>query len=128
MFGKPLAAFLFFGLAVAGLLAIGGFAGWNQGFLAGSSGSTGGVHTVGHGGGFFLALAGVDLLLKLLFFTFLFFFVAKLFFFRRRWSTEHGGWRGGSFEGRWREWHDSQHSGPQDQPQADRAGDDQETA
>ena len=88
------------GLVVVGLLFLGGYVGWMQGYDAGLT-AEGNAAASGYYGfgilGFFL---------KFLLIVFLFFLISKLLFFGAwRHRGRHGGPRGRD----WREWHEREH-------------------
>ena len=88
------------GLLVVGLLGIGGYIGWTQGYDAGlvAEGNVASYAPYGFGiFGFFL---------KVLLFLFLFFLISKLLFFG---AWRHKGRHGGRWGGDWREWHERHH-------------------
>ena len=87
---------VFLGLLVAGMLGIGGYVGWTQGYDAGL-GAEGGV--VGHAPyafGFF----------KVLLLLFVLLIISKLLFFG---AWRHRGGHGGRWGRNWGEWHERYH-------------------
>ena len=103
------------GLIVVGLLAIGGYLGWSQGYTAGGAAEEDVVYH--YAGGFVPFFFGLGLFFKMLFFVFLFLVISKLFF--RGWGNHGRAYSG--HQGRdWEDWHERHHRGhvAGDQPEA----------
>lgn len=106
------------GLLLVGLMAMGGYLGWLQGYAVGLAAEGEVIHH--HTGGFAPFFIGLGLL-KLLFFLLLFLFISKLFF--RGWRSH-----GRAYPGPWgrhlEEWHEHHHQRQAEGNPPDRSEDD----
>ena len=111
MFGRRIIGVILILLVIGGLLSLGGYLGWQQGFAMGSLAAAGeggqAVPRAYYGMGFFPFspfFFGFGLIFKFLFFIFLFMLIAKMF---RFWSWRTAGGPPGYGWGK--RWH---HHGP----------------
>ena len=105
MFRRRLVPVLLIVLLVVGLLTIGGYAGWSQGYSAGvAEGVEGGtVVYAPYADGFSAGFFGIALFFKIALFLLLFFFIASLFKFWG-WRTA-GGPHGRYYDRGWQKHH-----------------------
>jgi hypothetical protein len=97
MFGRRGFGIIWMVLLIIGLLALGGYAGWSQGYMMGLAASSGeGARVVphppfgyGYGYGFFPLFFGLGIFFKLAFILLFFLFIGKVFRFWA-WRTAGG--------------------------------------
>ena len=111
MFGRRIFAVLLLVLFVIGLLSLGGYLGWSQGYMAGLAAADGGEGVVGprafYGYGFFPFFPfffGFGLFFKFAFLLLLFFLIFRMFGFWR--------WRMAGGPPGWGKYHHRHHHGP----------------